>query len=210
MRHHTQRIAAGFVTACAFAAVVDHDRRPGSFRKRDHRRQLRCRATWYRSARPCSTRPADDAKNWLHSNGSYEQSRYYTGSADQRRQRRQAQAGVRVPDGGAGVDGDRADRDQRRDVPDHVVQPRLCHRRDDRRRILALQAQARTDRHGVLRQQQPRRRGVRRQAVHGHDRRQAGRARRQDRQAALGDSRSPIRKKATRKRWRRRTSTARC
>ena len=108
--------------------------------------------------------------------------------ADQCRQRRQAQARVRVPDRGARVDGDRADRRRRRHVPDDVVQPRLRDRRGDRRGILALQAQARADRDGLLRQQQPRRRDRRRQAVHGHDRRQARRARRQDRQAAVGDA----------------------
>ena len=79
------------------------------------------------------------------------------GRADQRRQRRQAEAGVRVPDRGAGVDGDRADRRRRRDVPDHVVQPRLRDRRGDRRGVLALQAQDGSDRHRLLR---PNNRGV--------------------------------------------------
>ena len=110
------------------------------------------------------------------------------GQADQRQERRPAEAGLRLSDRGAGIDGDRADRRQRRHVPDDVVQSRVRDRRQDRRRVLALQAQARSDRDRLLRQQQPRRRDRRRQAVHGHDRREAGRARRQDRQAAVGDA----------------------
>ena len=46
--------------------------------------------------------------------------------------------------------------------------------------------------------------------LHGHARREAGRARRQDRQGAVADARSPIPRRATRRRWRRRSSTARC
>ena len=46
-----------------------------------------------------------------------------------------------VPDRGDGIDGDGADRRQRRDVPHDFVQPRVRGRRRDRRGVLALQAQ---------------------------------------------------------------------
>ena len=153
---------------------------------------------------------ASDRKNWIHPNGDYTNSRYYPGTAIKTRRRLRARARVRLPDRGARVDGDRADRRRRRHVPDDVVQPRLCDQRGDRRGILALQAQARPDRHGLLRQQQPRRRDRGRPAVHGHDRCEARRARRQDRQGSCGRSRSPIPRRATRRRWRQRSSRARC
>jgi hypothetical protein len=44
------------------------------------------------------------------------------------------------------------------------------------------------DRHGLLRQQQPRRRDRGWEALHGHDRREARRARREDRKALVGDA----------------------
>ncbi len=87
---------------------------------------------------------------------------------------------------------------------------RLRDRRGDGRGVLALQAQARPDRHRVLRQQQPRRRDRGRPSVHGHDRRQARRARREDRQGPVGKADRRSRRRAIRKRWRRRSSTARC
>ena len=61
----------------------------------------------------------------------------------------------------------------------------------------------------LLRPEQPRRRGLRRHGLPGDARRQAGRARRQDRQDGLGRQRSPIPRPATARRWRRPPSTAR-
>ena len=129
--------------------------------------------------------------------------------ADQHLQRRQASSGLDLPDGGEGVAGDDADRRQRRDVRHDLVQSRLRAQRQDRRAVLALQAQDGSDHDLLLRPEQSRRRGLRRQGLHGDARRQARRARRQDRQPGLGDRRSPIRSSATAKRWRRPPSTAR-
>ena len=92
-------------------------------------------------------RPAATRRTGSTPNGSYAQTRYYPGNQINSQQRRQAEARVRLPDRGAGVDGNRADRRQRRDVPDHVVQPRLRDRRGDRRGVLALQAQDGPDHH---------------------------------------------------------------
>ena len=61
--------------------------------------------------------------------------------ADQREERQGPEAGLRGPDRGRRVDGDRADRRRRHDVPDHLVQPRICRRCGDRQGVLALQAQ---------------------------------------------------------------------
>ena len=129
--------------------------------------------------------------------------------ADQRRQRREAATGLDLPDRGEGIARDEPDRRQRRHVRHDLVQPRLRARRPDRRGDLALQAQDGTDHRLLLRPEQPRRRGLRRHGLHGDARREACRARRQDRQARLGDARSPIRNSATARRWRRPPSTAR-
>ena len=129
---------------------------------------------------------------------------------DQRRQRRQAEARVRVPDRGAGVDGDRADRRRRRDVPDHVVQSRLRDRRGDRRGVLALQAQARPDRRpsaAATTTAASRSRA----ASCSWARSTRSSSRSTPRPASCcGKRRSPIPRRATRKRWRPRSSTARC
>ena len=74
-------------------------------------------------------RAASDGNNFLHTNGDYKQTRYLPESPDQRPERRQAASGVDFPDRGQGVDGDDADRHQRRHVRHDVVQPRLCARR---------------------------------------------------------------------------------
>ena len=106
--------------------------------------------------------------------------------ADQHVERVEAQAGVHLPDRGARVDADGADRRRRRHVPDHLVQPRLRHRRGHRQGVLALQVQAGPGDDLLLRPEQPRRGDPRQPPVHGHARRQDGRARRQDRQGAVG------------------------
>ena len=106
-----------------------------------------------------------NANNWIHSNGSYAQTRYYPGAQINAEQRRQAAAGVRVPDRGARVDGDGADRGRRRHVPHDLVQPRVRDRRGDRQGVLALQAQDGADHDLLLRPEQPRRRDRRRHAV---------------------------------------------
>ena len=173
------------------------------------RRRSRCPATCRRSRRRCSSRgrgreELDPSERQLRADALLPR------QPDQREQRRQAAAGVRVPDRRAGVDGDRADRRQRRHVPHDVVQSRLRDQRGDRRGILALQAQDGSDHDVLLRPEQPRRRDRRRSAVHGHARREARRARCEDRQAAVGDADRRSRKRAIRKRWRPRSSTARC
>ena len=108
--------------------------------------------------------------------------------AHHRRERRAAAAGLRVPDRGGRVDGNRADRGQRRHVPHDRVQPRVCDRRRHRQGVLALQAQDGADHHLLLRPEQPRRRHLGRPGVHGHARREARRARRDERQAGVGNA----------------------
>ena len=105
---------------------------------------------------------------------------------DQSRQRRPSSSRLDFPDRSEGVARDVADRRQRGDVCHHVVQPRLRARRQDRRPDLALQAQARPGHDLLLRPEQSRRRGLRRQGLSRHARRQAHRARRQDRLSRLG------------------------
>src|SRR5881396_1993907 len=60
--------------------------------------------------------------------------------ADQHPERRQAAPGVRVPDRGERVYGDRTDRGRRGHVSHHLVQPCLRGRRRHRERAVALQA----------------------------------------------------------------------
>ena len=99
-----------------------------------------------------------DGNNFLHTNGDYTQQRFYPNGQINRLQREAAASGLDLPDRGQGVDGDLADHRQRRDVCHHLVQPRLCAQRRDRRGVLALQAQHGSDHDLLLRPQQPRRR----------------------------------------------------
>ena len=134
-----------------------------------------------------------DGANFLHSNMNYAQTRYYPASQINTRNVAKLQAGLRVPDRGARVDGDGADRRRRHHVPDHVVQPRL---RDRRGRPARSSGTTSTSMGPVTTYCcGPNNRGVAimgDRAVHGHARRQAGGARRQDRQGAVERRRSPI------------------
>ena len=130
-------------------------------------------------------RAASDGNNFLHTNGNYAQTRFYPNRQINVGNVRQAASGLDLPDRGQGVDGDSADRRQRRDVRHDLVQPCLRARRPDRRGALALQARDGSDHDLLLRPEQSRRRGLRRQGLSRHARRQAGGARRQDRQEGL-------------------------
>ena len=79
-----------------------------------------------------------------------------------------------------------------------------------RRGALALCPQARADHDLLLRPQQSRRSGVRFESLSRHPRQPPARARCQNRERWHGTSRSPIRKKATAKRWRLPSLKARC
>ena len=129
--------------------------------------------------------------------------------ADRHHECRQAASGVDLPDGSEGVAGDDADRRQWRHVRDDGLQSRLCAQRQDRRAVLALQAQDGSDHDLLLRPQQSRRRGERRQGLHGDARRQAVWRSMPRPAASSGRRRSPILNSATARRWRRRRSTAR-
>ena len=115
-------------------------------------------------------RAANDANNFLHTNGDYTQKRYHPASADQRRQRAAPAPGLDLPDRGQGIDGDLADRRERRHVCHDLVQPGLCAQRADRRAALVLQACARADHDLLLRAEQSRRRGLRGQGLSRHAR----------------------------------------
>ena len=148
--------------------------------------------------------------NWLHTNGDYAQTALLPRLADQHRQRQEPEACVRVADRGRRVDGNGADRRRRRDVPDHLVQPHLRHRRGDRPGVLALQAQDGSGDDVLLRPEQPRRRDLRR-ARSSWARSMRAWSRSTPRPATCcGTCRSPTPKRATARRWRRRWSTTRC
>ena len=70
----------------------------------------------------------------------------------------QAAPGLDLPDRHHGIDGDVADRGERRHVCDDLVRPRLCARRAHRRGKVGVQAEARPDHHLLLRAEQSRRR----------------------------------------------------
>ena len=61
-------------------------------------------------------RAASDGNNFLHTNGNYHQTRYYPNRQINTVNVAQAAPGLDVPDRGDGLDGDLADRRQRRDV----------------------------------------------------------------------------------------------
>ena len=152
-----------------------------------------------------------DAKNWLHSNGSYEQTRYYPGSADQhhatsasssRRSCSRPTVLESMETAPIVVDG----------VMflttsfNHVYAINAV----DRRGILALQAQDGADHDVLLRPEQPRRRD------RGRSRCSWARSTRSSSRSTprparcCGKRRSPIPRRATRRRWRPSSSTARC
>ncbi len=106
---------------------------------------------------------------------------------DQHRQRRPPAPGLDLPDRREGIDGDLADRGQRRDVRHHLVQPPLRARRPHRGRAVALQAEDGTGHDLLLRPEQPRCRGLWRHGLSRDAGQQAAGARRQDRQAGLVD-----------------------
>ena len=58
------------------------------------------RAGDQRHARRCSTAPASDGKNFLHTNGNYEQTRFYPAEQINAAQRQAAAAGLDLPDRG--------------------------------------------------------------------------------------------------------------
>ena len=151
-----------------------------------------------------------DKSHWLHSNMAYSNSRYYP--ADQINTGNVAQAAARVhlPDRSDGVDGDLADRRQRRDVPHDLLQPRLRDRRDDRQGVLALQAQDGAGHHLLLRPEQPRRGDL--PTTCSTWARSTPSWWRSTRRPArcCGRPRSPIPRRATPKPWLRSWWTARC
>ena len=138
-KHMKHRSALALPPRSRSAARVRRMRRKSPAARR--RPPSRCRATSCRSRSRCSNGAGGDAEELDPLERQLRPDALLPRQPDQRRQRRQARAEVRVPDRGARVDGDRADRHQRRHVPHDVVQPRLRDRRDDRRGVLALQAQ---------------------------------------------------------------------
>ena len=127
-------------------------------------------------------------QNWLHTHGNYDQTRYYggnqinTGNVKKLRPAFVVQTDVMESMETAPI------------VVDGIMylttsyQPRLCGRRGNRQAVLALQAQDGADHHLLLRAQQPRGGDPGRPSVHGNAGCQARRARRQDRQASVGDA----------------------
>ncbi len=84
------------------------------------------------------------------------------GQADQPEEREEPARRLDLPDRRQGIAGDLAHRGRRRDVRDHLLQPRLCARRQDRPRALALQSQDGTNHDLLLRPEQSRRPGPQR------------------------------------------------
>ena len=125
-------------------------------------------------------RAASDARDFLHTNGNYDQTRFYPAAqiTEQRGQAR-ARPSIFQTEIVESMETD-ADRGQRRDVRDHRVQSRLCARRRDGGAVLEVQAQDGPGHDLLLRPEQSRSRRLRRQAVHGHARCQARCAQCQD------------------------------
>ena len=199
LRERRGRAALASSASAASASLAQEDRH----RARPRRACPMSGAAGAGDCRRCSTTRPKDAKNWIHPNGNYTNSRYYPGRTDQHPHRHW------------------------RSRPHSCSRPRCSSRRRRRRssstasmflttsfnHVYAIDAATGEEywhyKHKLgpivdrlLRQQQPRRRGVGGQAVHGHDRREARRARRQDRQAAVGDADRRSRTRAIRKRWR--------
>ena len=133
-------------------------------------------------------RAGGDGNNFLHTNGNYNQTRFYpnrqinVGNVGKLRPAWIFQTEVKESHRNV------ADRRQWRHVRHDVVQSCLRARCADRRGALALQAQDGADDCLLLRPQQSRRRRLRRHGLHGDARCQARGARRQDRQARVGDA----------------------
>ncbi len=110
------------------------------------------------SLRSSSAPPPSDENNFLHTNGNYDQTRYYPG-----KQINTSNVGKLRPawifqtevkeslETTPIVVGER-------DVRHHLLQPRLCDQRQDRRAVLALQAQDGSRHDLLLRPEQSRRR----------------------------------------------------
>ena len=95
---------------------------------------------------------------------------FSSGAADHHVQRAQPAAGVDFPDRHHRHARDLADRGQRRDVRHHGLRPRLRAEREDRRADVGIQAQDGSGHDLLLRPQQSRRRGLRRQRLSRHAR----------------------------------------
>ena len=130
--------------------------------------------------------------------------------SDQRRQCEAPAPGLDLPDRRQGIDGDLADRRERRHVRHDVVQPRLRAQRPDRRAALALQARDRADHDLLLRAEQSRRRrSTRTRSI--SPRSTPSWSRSTPRPATRsGSPTSPIPSSATARPWRRPSSRAKC
>ena len=104
------------------------------------------------------SRAASDGNNFLHTNGNYEQTRYYPNRQINVGNVQGPAPGLDLPDRGRRDDGDDAHRRERHHVRHDGVQPRLCARRAHRRAALALQARHGRDHDLLLRPEQSRRR----------------------------------------------------
>ena len=180
------RTALAIAGACALAVTADLA--TAQEVKQEARPAARPGITPSNVTQDMLNRAATDGNNFLHTNGDYTQKRFIP-RPDQCRQRPAPASGLDFPDRGQGIDGDLADRRERRDVRHDLVQPRLCAQRANRRGAVALQASARADHDLLLRSEQSRRRGLRGQGLSRDARRQAGGARRQDRQEGVADGR---------------------
>ena len=69
---------------------------------------------------------AKDSKNFLATNGNYDQTRFHPANKITDKNVKGLHVAWIFQTDVQGVDGDFADRRQRRDVRDHVVRPRLC------------------------------------------------------------------------------------
>ena len=132
-------------------------------------------------------RADSDGNNFLLTNGNYSQTRFYPNRQINVGNVVASAASLDLPDRCQGVDGDVADCGERHHVSHHIVRSRLCAECTHRRADLVLRAEAGAADDLLLRSQQPRCRGFRRQSVSGDARFQAGGAGRQDRQGGLGD-----------------------
>ena len=179
------RTALAIAGACALAVTADLA--TAQEVKQEARPAARPGITPSNVTQDMLNRAASDGNNFLHTNGNYTQTRYHPAAQINAVQRPEPASGLDLPDRRQGIDGDLAHRRERRHVCHDVVQPRLRARCANRRAALALQAPAGADHDLLLRSEQSRRRGLRRHGLSRHARRQAGRARRQDRQEGLAD-----------------------
>ena len=166
----------------------------------------RCR----RSRPRCWRRAGGDPKNWIHPNGSYAQPRYYpgtqinTGNVGQVEPAFVFQTAVleSMETAPIVVNGVMFLTTSFNHVSQSTRQTgeeywHYKHKMGRSRRFAAGRTTAAS-------------RSKNDRALHGHARREAGSTRREDRQGRCGKPRSPIPRRAIRKRWRRPSSTARC